>query len=283
MVIILSSGDFKPVTGDLCFKYIFSKKHILEDFINSFLEYINIKEKFKFMDITPERIIMPNNKSYKIYYGDIIAILNNQNIISLEMYKDLFTKAKYNKSFAYMNRLFGQNIAKNGYKKAAKVISINLIKGNFRRINKNLINIYNFKNEDGERIDNGNTEMYLIRLDKLENIQYTGNKKRFITWLRIINSDNIKEIKKYSEGDEIMSDVEKFVSEWCRESGKGGFERYVKEREEEAAEKAEKKGKKAGILETAKNLLSLNIDLKDIKKATGLSEKELNKLKKEIC
>ena len=159
-----------------------------------------------------------------------------------------------------------------------KIYSINLIKGNFRKINNELVNIYNFKNEKGQKIDKGNTEMFLIRFDKVKNIPYNKHEKRFITWLRIINSESYEEIRKYSEGDEIMSESDKFIAQWCRESNKNGFERYVKEREVEAAEKAEKQG----ILKTAKNLISLNIDLKDIKKATGLTEKELNKLKKSL-
>ena len=38
---------------------------------------------------------------------------------------------------------------------------------------------------------------------------------------------------------------------------------------------AEKLGEKKGIMETARNLLSLNIDINDISKATGLSKSEL--------
>ena len=275
----MNSGDFKPLTNDLCFKYVFSKRIILEDFINSFLEFINSKERFKFTSIIPEKFIMPNNKKYSLYFGDIVAnTLIDEITISLEMYKNNFTKENYNKSYAYMCRLFDKSIINNNYNNAKKIYSINLIKGNFRKINNELVNIYNFKNEKGQKIDKGNTEMFLIRFDKVKNIPYNKHEKRFITWLRIINSESYEEIRKYSEGDEIMSESDKFIAQWCRESNKNGFERYVKEREVEAAEKAEKQG----ILKTAKNLISLNIDLKDIKKATGLTEKELNKLKKSL-
>lgn len=121
--------------------------------------------------------------------------------------------------------------------------------------------------------------MYLIRFDNIKNIPYNILEKRFIRWLRIINAKDYEELKKYSEGDETMNEVNKFVSEWCRESNKNGFERYVAEKEAEAASKAETKGKKAGILETAKNMIIDNVELSVIEKYTGLSQSELNKLK----
>ncbi len=87
-----------------------------------------------------------------------------------------------------------------------------------------------------------------------------------------------------------MSEIEKFVADWNRKSAKNGLEKYI----EETAQKAKKdgiyegisqgisEGISQGILQTAKNLLSLNISINDIKKATGLSEKELKNLKEQI-
>ncbi len=48
---------------------------------------------------------------------------------------------------------------------------------------------------------------------------------------------------------------------------------------EEAENKGEAKGKKEEKVEIAKNLLKLNTDVNTISKATGLSIKEINKLK----
>lgn len=98
-----------------------------------------------------------------------------------------------------------------------KIYSINLIKNNFRKINLKLVIIYNFRNEDNKQIDKGNIEMYLIRFDKVKEIEYSLNEKRFIIWLRIINAESLEEIQKYSKGDEIMSEADKFIAEWCLE------------------------------------------------------------------
>ncbi len=287
-----ATNKLAMLTNDLCFKYVFSKKHILEDFINSFFEYINSLDEFQFTEITPENYIMPDNKELSLYFGDIVSTSKQDTLISLEMYKDPFDIEGYIKSKAYMCRLFDQNIKKNDYKKAKRVFSINLIKGNFKRANNDLVNEYTFSNKINHKdIDNGFTIMYLIRFDKVKNIPYNEDEQRFITWLRLINAKDLAEIKQYiRKDDEIMSEIEKFVADWNRKSAKNGLEKYI----EETAQKAKKdgiyegisqgisEGISQGILQTAKNLLSLNISINDIKKATGLSEKELKNLKEQI-
>ncbi len=60
---------FVTLTNDLCFKYVFSNKEILEYFINSFLEYINQDTSFLFTDIGIQEYIMPNKKTFIGYLG----------------------------------------------------------------------------------------------------------------------------------------------------------------------------------------------------------------------
>ena len=40
----LKTEIFYPLTDDLCFKHIFSKEEILKDFLNSFLEFMNLEK-----------------------------------------------------------------------------------------------------------------------------------------------------------------------------------------------------------------------------------------------
>lgn len=281
---MLISEGFKTLTDDLCFKYVFSKSYILEDFINSFLEYIGSKEIFDYTKIVPESIILPNKKTFSLYVGDIIANSKDKSIISLEMYKNTFTKDNYIKSEAYMNRLRDNSIINNNYKEVKKVYSINLIKGNFRNMNDLVVNKYHFSNAlTGLTIDNDGNELYLIRFDKVSKILYNQLEERFITWLRIINAKSLEEMASYiKKGDKIMDDIHKFVEEWNAKSNEGAFERYLEKEKQEAANKAaikaEKNGREEGALEIAKNLLSLNISIEDITKATGLTEKQIRKL-----
>ena len=52
----------------------------------------------------------------------------------------------------------------------------------------------------------------------------------------------------------------------------------IKYHEGLALKKGEKRGIERGKIETAKNLIAMNLPLKDVVKATGLSEKQVRKL-----
>lgn len=280
--------EFKPITFDINFKYLFSNKIILEDFINTFFKFINSYERFLFTDIEPEACMLPNNKTLSIYFGDIVATSNSHDFISLEMYKDKFDKESFNKSFAYTCRLYDESIINNDYKNAKKVYSINLMNGNFRRCNNDLVNDYQFINiKNNKQIDNGSIEIFLIRLDKIVNLPYNEHEDRFITYLRIINAKSLSELRKYiRKDDKVMTYAEQIVSDWCRESSKNGFERYLADVKNEGISQGIsqgiKKGISEGILTTAKNMLIDNVNTDTITKYTGLSKNELLKLKKEL-
>ena len=53
----------------------------------------------------------------------------------------------------------------------------------------------------------------------------------------------------------------------------------LKETEEKALAKGIEKGRKEGIINTAKNLITMNISIENIAKATGLTQGEIAKLK----
>ena len=161
----------KYLNDDLVFKNVFSKEEILQDLINSYFKYIKEEREFKLTKITPEEYIMPNNKKVKGYYGDIVGILDNGDIISLEMYKNKFSKREYKKSFSYLCRLVSNEleVGDKKYEEIHRVIGISFMKGDFRRINKEIVNKYKFE-KTGTRlvIDEGDIELNLIRIDKVE-------------------------------------------------------------------------------------------------------------------
>lgn len=74
---------------DLLFKKIFSNQEVLEDLINSFLEVVNIKERFYTIKGI-EEYIWPNSKDKKVFAGDVVATLNNGDIVNLDYMNFLF-------------------------------------------------------------------------------------------------------------------------------------------------------------------------------------------------
>ena len=126
--------------NDLTFKQVFSHEDILEDLITSFLEYIGKNANaIRVIKIIPHSYIGPNNKKYRGYYGDLTAIKDNQ-ILSIEMYSNAFSNGDYNKSLGYLCRLYSNQKVSTEPNKYQKVISINFIKGNYKRINDNIVN-----------------------------------------------------------------------------------------------------------------------------------------------
>lgn len=279
------TGSFDTLTNDLCFKYVFSRENIFSDFINSFFSYLKLKEKFYFTEIIPQKYIIPNNKNFLGYYGDLIAVLSNNTIISLEIYSSKnFTKMHYNKSYAYMCRLFDGNIKNTKTYDCKKIISLNLMNGNYRRSNRKLINRHRFINvSNGRYSDEGNTSMYLVRLDMLKNMQYTESEERFIKWLKFINAFNIEEMMEIGRNDSIMEEAIEFVKRWNRESAKDGLDNMIKFKQAEAYVEALEVGHKDGALDTkveiATNMLESGYKIQEIAKITKLSIKDIKALK----
>ncbi len=263
---------FKTLRDDLTFKYVFSHEYLLQDLINSFLKYVGLNYKATLTNIKVQDYMLPNKEKVKAFFGDIIVTLDNGYIISLEMYKNNFSKREYKKSLTYLNKLSFEQIkpGEKNYEKIKKVIGISFMQGNFRRINNQVVNSYSFREEITEKvIDEGDLELYLIRYDILP--KKKNKEKRFIKWLRMINAESIEELESIGKGDKKMENSIRVVKEWLEESAKHGLENYIDDVKFETAEEEK--------LSIAKNLLTLNISVDDIEKATGLSKKQILKLK----
>ncbi len=135
-------------------------------------------------------------------------------------------------------------------------------------------------------------ELYIIQLPKLkrklENLEGIENEK-LVTWLRFIQNPNELEEKDMSDNEElkqaykILDDVnsnayERDMAErrldWirCENDARDHLER-------EGIKKGKAEGKAEEKIETAKRLLEMKLSIKDIMKATGLTEDEIKQLK----
>ena len=173
-------------------------------------------------------------------------------------------------------------------KNLKKVIGINFMKGNYNYNNFYLINEYGFINKlNYGSIKDECLEMYMVRLDLIREKVYNYSDIRFIKWLKLINAKDMMEMKKISEGDEIMEQTLKFLEAYLAdESNKGYGSLYdydVEEAREEGERAGRKAGRKAGIksekIATAKNLINLGSNNDFIAKATGLKENIIEKLR----
>ena len=184
-------------------------------------------------------------------------------------YSSEYIRVDVNSKINYSNQ-----IKKNhDYEETKKVICLNIMMGNFQKVNEEIVNSYIIKNRITNKIINtGEMEIVLIRLDKVSKIVYTEN--RFIKWLKFINAKDFLELEKIGKDDEIMEHSIEYLKSYCGSSEDHNFEDYVAEKEYLA--------KKEGILDTAKKLLKMGLPLEKISEGTGLSQKEVESLKKEL-
>ena len=139
-----------------------------------------------------------------------------------------------------------------------------------------------FQDSDGNVEDYG-LEKYKIDLEYIENKYYNNDeltrREKIFLMFKESNREILKEI---SKGDKIMDKIYKRLDKLSEDEALSLL--YdEKEREEEKRraeiEYAEEHGLNKGIKQTAKNLLSMNMKVEDISKATGLSIEEINNLK----
>ena len=111
-----------------------------------------------------------------------------------------------------------------------------------------------------------NQYMIMLDLDKkeLENMPKDKIVDKYITNVTIVNDD--PEFQKYMSEEE---DKKKIQNSLLYEARENGINDGIS------------KGENKKSIEIAKNLLSMNMSLEDISKATGLSVEEINKLKNE--
>ena len=275
---------------DLLFKKIFSNQEVLEDLVNSFLDVVNIKERFYTIKGI-EEYIWPNSKDKKVFAGDVVATLNNGDIVNLEMYKHNFGMHEHKKTMCYLTRLYSNQMKKgeNKYTNIHKVIGIIFMHGNFEQINNNLVNKYQYvKIPEIEEIKDGDISTYLVRLDLQDKIYYNkGEETRFNKWIRFMNATSIPELEEIGKDDEIMENSIRVVQEWYKETSENAFqdaldeERYYGERDGE--KRGEARGKKLGIelglkqnkLETAKEMLKRDMPTELISDITKLPKEEI--------
>ena len=270
----LKTEIFYPLTDDLCFKHIFSKEEVLEDFLNSFLEFMNLEKVTLKVKANTQYEMIGKSRNKKVFYGDILIFTNSNKIFSLEMYQK-FQKEEFNKSVSYITRIFsGQLERGKKYLDAKKVIGLNFINENYHD-NNELVNDYGFINKVNlKSLEDECLEMYLIRLDLVREKVYNDTETRFIKWLRFIGAKDVLEMSKIAEGDEVMEQTLKFMEDFLNDEEI----RDVYDKINDVERYAKEEGQYQEKIKTAKNLLQMGLSKENISKATGLSMKQINAL-----
>ena len=280
-------AKFYTCRNDRAFKEVFLNPNN-SDLLKALLEFI-LKIKIDKLEIKKTELLS-GNVNIKDKRVDAIVHTGNKKIeieINSQNKDYLHTR-----STAYICNIYQSNASVGDtYNEDTDIIQVNLTWGLGR--NNDEMKIYKIMNEKGELYVK-NFIIYEINMDYYDKIWYSKNEEEIKKNQYMIMLDLDKKELKNMPKDKI---VDKYITNVTIVNNDPEFQKYMSEEEDkkkiqnsllsEAKEEGISQGISQGytsgindgIKQTAKNLLSMNMTLEDISKATGLSIEEINKLK----
>lgn len=293
--------------ADLTFKKVFAEhKDLMISFLNALLP-LDEHEQVVEIEYLPFELV-PDNPLLKDTIVDVRCTdqLGRSFIVEMQMIwsPEFMKRVLFNASKSYSRQL-----DKGGhYADLQPVYSLNLVNDVFRNDTEEYYHDYGlmdikYKNHVIEGI-----HLVFIELPKFKLLSLT-DKRMAVLWLRFLTEidertkhapqdlmDNPKtrkaldlvEESAYTEAQmntydhfwDMVSTERTYIVSAMRQGMKKGMKKGMEKGMKKGMEKGMKKGKEEGKTEVAKNLLSLNVPMKTIQMATGLSEEEINKLRK---
>ena len=273
-----------PVTNDYIFKKIFSKKgneSILKDLLIGILE-IPIEK----IEVQSEVSLEKELKENKLGRLDIVAILNNDTIINIEVQVEnqynFIDRSLYYWSGNYYNDLK----AGEDYTETKKTIGINILnyeifeEGPYHEVGR-------LKRDYNNKVVTDKIEIHYIQLPKFIK-ENKGSNTKIEQWMQFLCQKNEKEvelamkknkeIKKASEEYGILTGeaYERRLA-YLIDKGKKDYNTQIKGAKKEGIEIGIKQGK----LEIIKKLLSKNMKAKEIAELVDMPVEEIEKIIKE--
>ena len=277
---------FYTCRNDRAFKEVFLNPNN-SDLLKALLEFI-LKIKIDKLEIKKTELLS-GNVNIKDKRVDAIVHTGNKKIeieINSQNKDYLHTR-----STAYICNIYQSNASVGDtYNEDTDIIQVNLTWGLGR--NNEEMKIFKIMNEKGELYVK-NFIIYEINMDYYDKIWYSKNEDEIKKNQYMIMLDLDKKELKSMPKDKI---VDKYITNVTIVNDDPEFQKYMSEEEDkkkiqnsllsEAKESGYISGISDGIsegenkkaIEIAKNLLSMNMSLEDISKATGLPIEEINKI-----
>ena len=278
-------SKFYTCRNDRAFKEVFLNPNN-SDLLKALLEFI-LKIKIDKLEIKKTELLS-GNVNIKDKRVDAIVHTGNKKIeieINSQNKDYLHTR-----STAYICNIYQSNASVGDtYNEDTDIIQVNLTWGLGK--NNDEMKIYKIMNEKGELYVK-NFIIYEINMDYYDKIWYSKNEDEIKKNQYMIMLDLDKKELKSMPKDKI---VDKYITNVTIVNDNPEFQKYMSEEEdkkkiqnsllseakEEGMEQGYTSGINDGIKQTAKNLLSMNMPLEDISKATGLSIEEINEISNE--
>ena len=283
-------AEFYTCRNDRAFKEVFLNPNN-SDLLKALLEFI-LKIKIDKLEIKKTELLS-GNVNIKDKRVDAIVHTGNKKIeieINSQNKDYLHTR-----STAYICNIYQSNAnVGDTYNEDTDIVQVNLTWGLGK--NNDEMKIYKIMNEKGELYVK-NFIIYEINMDYYDKIWYSKNEEEIKKNQYMIMLDLDKKELENMPKDKI---IDKYITNVTIVNDDPEFQKYMSEEEDkkkiqnsllsEAKEEGISQGYTSGIndgiskekVSIAKNLLSMNMPIEDISKATGLSIENLNELKKEL-
>ena len=282
---LLMQNKVIPATFDKIFKSIWQdeRNKKLLSYMISFITKLNKKELYNNMEFKNTEIPKENFKEKGMITDLLIASLKT--LFNLEMNKAP-DKGRIKKNNGYAHKLATYTSKTNG--KYNKLIQINFNASiNF---DNELSSEYMMRSRDGKTCADENYIIHHISMVKIVYKYYNNNRlNRFEKAIVMMYTSDKKVLEELSKGDEDLMNLKETIEEKSMDDEIIGLynekemQDYVnqinlEDSHEEGYKMGKEEGKKNALIETAKRLLNLGINVKDISKGTGLTEKEIENL-----
>ena len=279
-------ATFYTCKNDRAFKEVFLKPDN-SDLLKALLEFI-LKIKIDKLEIKKTELLSGNVNIKDKRVDAIVHTCNKKIEIEINSQNKDYL---HTRSTAYICNIYQSNASVGDtYNEDTDIIQVNLTWGLGR--NNDEMKIYKIMNEKGELYVK-NFIIYEINMDYYDKIWYSKNEEEIKKNQYMIMLDLDKKELKNMPKDKI---VDKYITNVTIVNDDPEFQKYMSEEEDkrkiqnsllsEAKEEGISQGISQGytsgindgIKQTAKNLLSMNMPIEDISKATGLSIEEIKKI-----
>ena len=281
--------------NDYFVRYFFTDKggeKVLLDFINAVMISANMKT-FKSVEIlNPFNLKKHYNDKETIV--DVKCITKNGTVVIIEV--QLSGNSRFPERILYYWASNYSKLLKKGerYEDLTPVISISLLNFNLDKVNKNVHSCYMIYDTKSERLLTDHLQIHIIELKKF-NFKNNSLSKDLNYWLGFFTTKNMEEyMSEIVKEKPIMEEAHKRYNNFIRsrlmmseyekkEIYQYGNQIMLEEERREGIKEGMEKGKLEGIKENsyaiAKSLKSSGLDNKFISEHTGLSIKEIRKLR----
>ena len=286
---------------DFAFKEIMENNEARKGFLAAVLK-VNPK------DIKETQILNPYlrkmHEDDKLGILDVRVLLNNDTEIDTEIQLAEFA-AWANRTLFYLSKMFADQIEKGqDYSLLKKCVSISILDFVlFKEKETEFYSCFHIREDSRNFLYTDKMEFHVIELPKLP--ERLKEEDSLLLWAKFINAERKEEFDMLAEKSPyinsayqhlqvISQDKEKRLeyearekavrdhNQMMKEARERGMQEEMREGIREGMQEGRREGRQEGIIEVAENFIKLGLGTAEISKGTGLSENEIEGLRKKM-